>query len=180
MLIGSIDPGFRNLATVQVLWSTKVRRCMYAQTIRTVSEMRDILAWQTINSAVAEFVHRSIGTCDRIACEEMSGVRHGKDDRSQSGANSDPLLQIQGAVRLACCIYAQELRLIRSQSVNAVLGIKLLRVPGESVYFKTKRQKAATRVVVTRMLAGCEALDEHQIDACAIAIACSLGKGEVA
>lgn len=178
MIINAIDPGFRNLATVSVLWTPKIRRVTYAKTTHTNTQMSDALSWATINGAVAEFVHKSVGICDKFAVEEMSGVRHGHDDRASSGAQSDPLLQIQGAIRMACAVYATGLTLIRSQSVNSVLGIKLPRIAGETKHFRKKRQKAATQDAVMRILAGTENLDEHQYDACAIAIACALGKGE--
>ena len=67
MIINSIDPGFRNLATVSILWTPKVRRCTYAKTVHTLPQMSDALSWATINGAVAEFVHKSVGICDKLA-----------------------------------------------------------------------------------------------------------------
>jgi hypothetical protein len=180
MIINATDPSFRNLATVSILWTPKIRRCTYAKTIHTLPEMSDALSWAAINGAVAEFVHKSVGICERFAAEEMAGVRHGKDDRGQSGANSDPLLQIQGGIRMACAIYCVDLWLVRSQSVNAALGIVPPRRGTMTDYMRKKWQKAATRTVVNRLLSATESLDEHQIDACGIAIACALGKGKQA
>jgi hypothetical protein len=179
MIINAIDPGLRNLATVSVLWTPKVRRVTYAKTIHTLPEMSDALSWATVNGFVADFVHRSVGICDWFAAEELAGVRHGKDDRGSSNANSDPLLQIQGGIRMACAIYCVELRLVRSQSVNSTLGIKPPRRGTMSDYARSKVQKSSTQAAVMRLLAGAENLDEHQYDACGIAIATALGNGVV-
>lgn len=179
MIINAIDPGFRNLATVSVLWTPMIRRVQYAETIHTLPEMSDALSWATITGAIATFANKSVGICDFLAAEELSGVRHGKDDRSQASSNSDPLLQIQGAIRMACTVYVVELRLVRSQSVNSVLGIKPPRRGAVSDYQRSKAQKAETQAAVMRLLAGAENLDEHQYDACGIAIAAALGKGVV-
>jgi hypothetical protein len=134
MIVSAIDPGFRNLATVSVLWTPKHKRVQYAKTIHTLPEMSDALSWTTITGAIAEFAHRSV----------------------------------------------VDLRLVRTQSVNAALGIKPPRRGTMPDYQRSKAQKAATRAVVTRLLSGAEDLDEHQIDACGIAIAAALGKGVVA
>jgi hypothetical protein len=137
-------------------------------------------AWENLLRDISVIIQDN-SDVNFIALEDVSGVRHGKDSRFQSGAQADPLLQLQGAVRMACTIYGIQLRIVRSQSVYAALGCKVPTIPQESDDRRRKRQKIATQAIVKRLLKGTESLSSpDEFDACAHAIACCLGKGVVA
>lgn len=73
--------------------------------------------------------------------------------------------------------------LVRSQTVYAAIGATISRIPGETRYKRKQRQKAATRAAVLHLLkisaSDAAAMSLDEFDACAIAIACALGKGEL-
>ena len=73
--------------------------------------------------------------------------------------------------------------LVRSQSVYAAIGATLKPVRGETRSARKTRQKKATRAAVLRLLkidpGEIERMSSDEFDACAIAIVCALGKGEL-
>lgn len=174
-IVLGIDPGFANLGMVIIEWVPKARRVLWHKTVETNTKMSASERWHVIISELAV----SIGLqFDAVACEEMSGVRHGHDDRGSSNANTDPLLGIQGAVRALCHVHGRKLFLVRSQTSYAACGASLSRCPGESSSKRKTRQKAATRHAATLLFSGAEMLTEHECDAAVHAAAVAMGKGE--
>lgn len=175
----AIDPGFANMAIVSLEWQPKVRRCWTSRLIKTKADMPDTDRWTAVLGGIFGAIDENTDV-DFVACEEMTGVRRGKDSRGQSGAHSDPLLQVIGAIRMACYSHGLTLRMVRSTSVYAALGCRVPTRPGETEEQKKKRQKLATQTTVRRLISGAESLSIDETDACAIAIACALGKGVIA
>lgn len=175
-----IDLGFRNLAISDIEWSQKVKRCRNSWLIQTSKDQPDNESWECLLNGIAVVIAENVGV-NFVALEDVSGVRHGKDNRGQSGAQADPLLQLQGAIRMACRIYGVELRIVRTVSVYSALGCQVPQIPGESEEQKKKRQKLATQATVQRLLKGTECCSfPDGFDACAHAISCCLGRGVVA
>jgi Holliday junction resolvasome RuvABC endonuclease subunit len=174
----AIDPGFANMAIVSLEWQPKVRRCWQHWKIKTTPETPDAERWQLILFKLDEIIGGNTDV-DFVACEDVTGVRHGKDSRGQSGSQSDPLLQVVGAIRMACFTHGLPLKLVRSTSVYAALGCRVSARSGETEEQKKKRQKLATQTAVQRLISGAESLSIDETDACAIGIACALGKGVI-
>lgn len=175
MIVLGIDPGFANLGMVIVEWGPRVRRVLWHKTVKTDAEMPDSERWDVIIRELAVAIGFNF---DFVACEEMSGVRHGHDSRGSSNANTDPLLGIQGAVRALCHIYGRKLVLVRSQTSYAACGASLPRMAGETKAKRKTRQKAATRHAATLLFSGAEIVTEHECDAAVHAAAVAMGKGE--
>lgn len=177
MQILGIDPGLKNLGLVVVEWSPKVRRVLWSRTVKTTSKMPDSERWEEILSALRETIELG-PPC--IACEEMTGVRHGHSDRGTTNSNADCLIEVQGAIRGLARVYHRRLTLIRSLSSYAAMGVRIPKIPGETKQQRSNRQKAATFAAANLFFAGAEGLTEHEADAAIHAGGVALGKGVVA
>jgi hypothetical protein len=80
-------------------------------------------------------------------------------------------------------VHGLDFVLVRSQTVYSAIGATIKLVRGETRYARKVRQKSATRAAVLRLLKipndDAARMSPDEFDACAIAIACALGKGEL-
>lgn len=174
-----IDPGYRNLGIVDVEWSTRVRRVLTARTVVTSPKTPDSYRWALVLDALQEALEDP--DCPNVvACEEMTGVRHGHNARGTTSGNADELIEVQGAIRSLARVYEKKLVLVRSLSSYAAMGVKLSAIPNEDSYHRKARLKAATMAAAKLWFSGADDLTEHEADACIHAGAVRIGKGVIA
>lgn len=175
MKILGIDPGYAHMGIVTIDWAPRVRSVVTHRTITTSPKDKPPVRWGLILHALNCEIASALCP-DVIACEEMTGVRHGHTERGTTSASTDELIEVQGAIRAMANHCGKQLFLIRSLSSYTAAGIRIPTLRNETRHARSKRQKAAAMATVKRLF-GASELTEHEADAVVHALGVAMGKG---